>query len=116
VFDLTYGVLGGVVVTIIVNAKNFKLGLKVSTENNVVKASGALFFANANKLFVIIEKQSQSENVITLDVSEITRIDQTALEKLANISKKLRAQDKQLAIVGANERTQKRIDKFIKVL
>ena len=116
VFDLTYGVLGGVVVTIIVNAKNFKLGLKVSTENNVVKASGALFFANANKLFVIIEKQSQSENVITLDVSEITRIDQTALEKLATISKKLRAQDKQLAIVGANERTQKRIDKFIKVL
>ena len=116
VFDLTYGVLGGVFVTVILNIKNFKLGLKISCQDQVVKASGTVFFANANKLVAFIERQAQNSNSITLDLSEVDRIDQTALEKIATINKKLKVQEKQLIMVGANIKTQQRINKFISVL
>ena len=54
IFDLTYGVIAGVVVTFALNAKNIKTGLTLEkdecAEGVVIKAKGTLFFLNANKL------------------------------------------------------------------
>lgn len=116
VFDLTYGVIGGVIITVVANAKNFKLGLKISEQEKVIKVKGALFFANANKLVCVLEKAFANVDKITLDFSDVTGIDQTALEKIATLNKKLKGLGKQLEIVNANKKTQQRIDKFLPVL
>ncbi len=116
VFDLTYGVIGGVIITVIANVKNFKAGLKIAEEDGVVNADGALFFANANKLVCALENAVKEKEQITLDISGVNGIDQTALEKIATFSKKLKAQQKTLNIVGANTKTQHRIDKFLTIL
>lgn len=116
VFDLTYGVLGGVAITFILNAKNIKTGLKISTIENGVKAKGTIYFINANKLVATLEKASENQDEIVLDLAEVERVDQTALEKIAVLRKKLKVQNKTLSFVNANEKTKARIDKFIGVL
>ncbi|MBQ9709129.1 MAG: SulP family inorganic anion transporter [Clostridia bacterium] len=112
-FDLTYGVLGGVAVTVLANVKNFKTGLKLSVEGGVVFAVGTLFFANANKLVGFVEKQLEDATSITVDLSEIQRIDETAIEKLSTLVKKTEAQGKAVEFIGANERVQHRLDKYL---
>ena len=117
VFDLTYGVLGGVVVTLLVNVKNFKKGLKITTnQNQTISLSGVLFFANADKLIREVEKISENLSIINIDLTEIDSIDQTALEKLSNLRKKLVKNNKTLNLRNANEKTRKRIDKFLTII
>ena len=117
VFDLTYGVLGGVVVTLLVNIKNFKKGLKITTnQNQTISLSGVLFFANADKLIREVEKISENLSIINIDLTEIDSIDQTALEKLSNLRKKLVKNNKTLNLRNANEKTRKRIDKFLTII
>lgn len=115
-FDLTYGVLGGVALTFIVNAKNIKTGLKIADTENGVKAVGTIYFINANKLVSVLEKKAENLSEVVLDLSEVERIDQTALEKICVLRKKLKSQDKTLALVNANDVTSARINKFINVL
>ncbi len=117
VFDLTYGVLGGVAVTVIANVTNFKTGLKITLpdgENaeNVVKAKGTIFFVNANKLVNALDKRLENADSVTLDMSEIARIDQTALEKLSTFKKRVVANGKKLEITGENEAIKKRMQKY----
>ncbi len=120
IFDLTYGVIGGVIVTLLANVKNFKIGLSLENPDGdregTVKAKGTLFFVNATKLVNYLDKQFDSLDVIELDLSEVARIDETALEKLASYNKTLGAKNKTLTLVNANPKTQARIDKFFKVL
>lgn len=117
IFDLTYGVIGGVVVTFIANAKNIKTGLKIEKgENGTLKAKGTLFFLNANKLTDAILKEFESFDTVTVDLSEVLRIDETALEKIVTLNKKIKANGKSLELVGYNDKICKRLDKFFKVL
>ena len=119
VFDLTYGVLGGVLVTIIANAKNFKTGLKIETETKespVLLLKGTLFFLNANKLTDAISQALQASDSVTVDMTEVERVDETALEKIATLNKKVKAQGKNIELVGYNEKIQKRFDRYFKVL
>ena len=115
-FDLTYGVLGVVAITFILNAKNIKTGLKISVVENGVKAKGTIYFINANNLVATLEKASENQDEIVLDLAEVERVDQTALEKIAVLRKKLKVQNKTLSLINANEKTKARIDKFIGVL
>ena len=119
VFDLTYGVLGGVAITFALNAKNLKIRTKLEiegVEEKFIKIDGALYFINANKIVEKIAIESQNAESLTVDLSKTSSIDQTALEKLANLNKKLKAKNKTLTLQNANPKTQSRIDKFYNVL
>lgn len=120
VFDLTYGVLGGVAITLLINICNFKKGLKkeisVADGKSVIKSKGAIFFANASKFVEQAEKALCNSESIEIDLAEVDGIDQTALEKIATLNKKAKANGKQVVISNANEKTQKRIDKYLQVL
>ncbi len=116
VFDLTYGVLGGVVLTVLVNIQNMKKGLKIQVENETVKADGALYFISANKLVANLNKVLETGDKVVLDISAVDRIDQTALEKISGFNKKAIANGKTLEIVGANEKIDKRIKKYMGVI
>jgi len=119
VFDLTYGVIGGVIVTFIANAKNFSIGLKIekneSVETPTLTAKGTLFFLNANKLVEALEKEFETAETVIVDMSGLERIDETAMEKLVVFNRKIKAQGKNIDLVGYNEKIQKRFDKFFKV-
>lgn len=120
IFDLTYGVIAGVLVTLALNAKNIKTGLTLekdeSTEKTVIKAKGTLFFLNANKLSDMLSREFEGADEVTVDMSEIKRIDETALEKIVALNRKIKAQGKSLELVGYNDKIRARLDKFFKVL
>ncbi len=119
VFDLTYGVLGGVAITFIANIYSIKRGLKlerVEVEGQVsYKVNGALFFMNANKLTDKIAKELENADSVTIDCGELVNIDQTAMEKLRTLDKRLALQNKSISYINLNEKMQKRFDKFYKV-
>ena len=119
IFDLTYGVIGGVIVTFIANAKNLSIGLKTEKDETgdspVVKTKGTLFFLNANKLIDELSKAFDGAQTVTLDMCELERVDETALEKLATFNRKMQSQGKTLKFASCNPKTQKRFDKFFNV-
>ncbi len=118
VFDLTYGVLGGVAITFIANAKNFKIGLKIEEDIQTpgkYSAIGALCFINANKLVEKLSQEIEKGNNVILDLFKLDSIDQTAMEKLATFNKKLASRGLSLEMINANEKVQARIDKFFKI-
>ena len=82
----------------------------------LVRATGTVFVLNANKLVTALEKQFETLNTITLDLSGVQRLDETALEKIATLNKKLAAEGKTLIITGENEKTHKRMEKFLGLL
>ncbi len=131
VFDLTYGVLGGVAITFLLNIQNLKKGVKIERIAPEAKAEkgnecvpaplslsvkGTLYFLNANKLIDAIGKEFESENWVCVDFTEVERVDETALEKLHAADKKFTAQGKQLDFTGMNDRTAARFEKFYNVV
>ncbi len=120
VFDLTYGVIGGLIVTVLVNVKNLKTGLQIEKDENAqtptLVLTGTLYFVNANKLALAIEKEFESSDEVTVDMRGVERVDETALEKIVALNKKIKAKGKNLDLVGYNEKICRRFDKFFKVL
>lgn len=117
VFDLTYGVIGGVILTFIVNAKNIKTGIKIEkVKDGEIKVKGTVFFLNANKLTDSIAKEFEICDNVTVHLEEVERIDETALEKIVTLNKKIKKQNKNLELVGYNKKICQRLDKFFKVL
>lgn len=120
IFDLTYGVLGGVAITILLNIGSMRTGLKLTQtqeENKyIVEANGALYFANANKLINMLSKEIENVDTFVIDFKDVTRIDETALEKLSSFNKSLKKKDKSLEIINQNEMVKKRFDKFYGVI
>lgn len=119
-FDLTYGVIGGLVVSFIANAKNLFKGLTIekdeSAQTPTLVVTGTLYFVNANKLADAVEKEFESADNVTVDMRSIERIDETALEKIVSLNKKIKAKGKNLDLIGYNEKICKRFDKFFKIL
>lgn len=181
VFDLTYGVMAGILVALLSNIKNFKTKLvieeekntaskesnateienatgkekndstttedkhtietkkknskvkveniseesKTATEENLVekegqnttyKLTGTLYFVNINKLTDKLERELANKNKITLDFKNIDRIDQSALEKIAKLSRKAKSVGKTLELINYNQKVENRINNFFTVL
>ena len=116
VFDLTYGVIGGVAVTFVLNAKNLKTGLKIDRTENTFTLSGALFFLNANKLVDTLREVLTDYHELVVDMTNLKSIDETALEKLVGLQRFAKKQNTALRFVGCNEKTEKRMTKYATVL
>ncbi len=120
IFDLTYGVIGGVAITFVANIKSIKNGLKLETEQTenekIVKLTGSAIFLNASKMTDYVLKELENEDKITLEISNLNSIDETALEKIAGLIKKAKIQKKELAITGANDKVNLRMKKFLPIL
>lgn len=119
IFDLTYGVLGGLLVTFIANAKNLSTKLEIvddiTDETATVHINGSLFFLNANKFISTLNFVFESNQIVYVDCSQLTNIDETALEKISAFDKKLKANGKELNIINCNKKISTRIDKFFNV-
>ena len=115
-FDLTYGVLGGMALTFLLNIKNLKTGLKIEKQaSDRIKVTGVLYFLTANKLIdQLTECFEQSDNV-TVEMQDLESVDETALEKLTVLNHKIKKQGKNLDLIGYNDKICKRFDKYFKV-
>lgn len=114
IFDLTYGVIGGVIVTLIANIGSFKRGLTVETDGSVIKAIGSVNFISVNKILKSCSTIKEKE--ITIDCSFVDRIDETALERLASLNRAMNKEDRALLLVNLSQRVQNRYDRFFKVV
>jgi len=118
-FDLTYGVLGGLALAIIVNAKNLfkKLVIEESVDGEskiaTLSLSGALYFFAVNKLVNRIMENAKSCDTIRVDMNTLDRVDVTSVEKLAKLDKKLNSEGKNLVLLNTNEIISKRYHKFV---
>ena len=123
VFDLTYGVLGGLAVTFIVNIKNFKIGMNVSLSEKdedmngaddcaTMQVKGTLFFLNANKLLDKAIEVLKGADKLVLDFKDVKRIDQTALQKIKNIETTAASMGKSVEFIGLNTDMVARFEKF----
>ena len=127
VFDLTYGVLGGMAVTFLVNIKNIKVGMTVTLSERdedmngsddcaTLHVSGALFFLNANGLVDKALDALLSADKLVVDFSNVERIDETALQKIKSIESAATAMNKSVEFVGLNSDMVARFAKFYKVV
>ncbi len=127
VFDLTYGVLGGVAVTFLLNVKNIKIGMSVSLSERdedmngaddcaTLNVKGALFFLNANKLVDKAVEVLKNADKLVVDFSGVDRIDETALQKIKSIESTAAAMEKTVEFVGLNADMAARFEKFYQVV
>jgi anti-anti-sigma factor len=104
IFDLTYGVIGGAVLTVLLNLKNIRIGLQIEKEQDgeipTIKLYGALFFLTAPKLADILSETFQNSDKVIVDMSGINRIDETSLEKIVALNKRIKQQGKDLELVS----------------
>lgn len=119
VFDLTYGVIGGIVLALLVNVQNMRIKLSVAkSEDNasIIVAKGTLYFVNINKFTDVINKELQTNDMVKVDMSEVKRIDSTSLEKIVKLDRAAKAQSKSLELVNCNDKIRARINKFFSAL
>ncbi len=114
--DLTYGVLGGLATSFILNIQNIKKSFKIEVVENEEKKShivhGELFFLTANKLCNYIVKQFEGETKVVIDLSNVKRIDSTTIEKLSKLDVSVKNQGKVLEFVGYNDIIKTRFKKY----
>ena len=108
-FDLTYGVLGGFALAIILNAKNLKIGLKIvkNEENSTLNyaLTGSLYFFSVNKLVSQIKNDFNGHSDVVIDAKNLANLDLTAVEKLSSLGVKI-------TLENASESIQNRFNKY----
>ncbi|MDE5990500.1 MAG: STAS domain-containing protein [Clostridia bacterium] len=118
VFDLTYGVIGGIVLALLVNVQNLRIKLTVENSEEecpTLIVNGTLYFINVNKFIDVLNKEFELKNEVIVDLSGVKRIDSTSLEKIVKLNRAIKAQGKSLELVGYNDRIRARLDKYFKV-
>ncbi|MBQ7760540.1 MAG: SulP family inorganic anion transporter [Clostridia bacterium] len=115
IFDLTYGVIGGIVITLLANIGSFRRGLSLEVDGTSIKAKGSINFVNVNKILKACASMSE-EKEITIDFTSVERIDETALEKLASLNRSMNKEERTLLLINFSQRVQNRYDRFFKVV
>ena len=111
--DLTYGVLGGLALSFILNAKNIAKKFSIEKVENVYKVTGSLYFLSANKLFDYMIKELETQNKLTIDLKGVDRVDYSSVEKISKIIVEAKNQGKTVEILADNEIINKRLDKYL---
>lgn len=118
-FNLIYGIIGGLILTFLVNIPNFKNKLaveQVDGEKTIVKVSGAIYFLSVNKLMDTLTKTLDLHNEIIIDFAKTQSIDESSIEKFTDFSKRARDNKKIIQFVNCNEKINKRITKYCSTL
>lgn len=132
--NLKYGVLGGLILTLILNFKNLitKFSYEIIKEESqtevtndtleevaltktnkvTIKVKGPIFFLNINKIIKEINNQIKDSNDIVLDLNDAINIDCTSIEKLAKLDNSINAIGKNLTLINFSEKVGKRLQKY----
>ncbi len=118
-FDLTYGVIGGFALCVLINIQNIVRPAKIVKEEADEKTvtmhvEGRVYFISVCRLISVIEKRAAEYNHIVLDLAAVSRIDVTSAERLSKLDSQLNRAGKNLALVNAGSAIHTRYHRFIK--
>lgn len=126
VFDLTYGVLGGLALSILLMLPNLihpakLVEVKPEEVENYQKynygkikffvVTHDVAFNSINRIVAKIEEESIDNDIIVIDCSKIKNIDSTSVEKLAKCAKSLSKRNHRLVVHNANKVIKTRYEK-----
>ncbi len=111
-FDLTYGVLGGFILALLLNIESFKNPLKITKEEDALKLKGAIYFLNVNKLIKEISTCLSENEEIIVDFNKITKIDLSSAEKLHHYKQEIEFKGKKLTYENVSETLDKRLNLY----
>lgn len=113
--DMIYGVLGGILLTIIVNIPNMinKLSIEtVEVDGKIInRVHGAVYFISVNKLIQFLYKSAETCKEVTVDLSCVKAIDDSSVERMAGLNCNFKARGKSLQLINYNDGVKKRLDK-----
>lgn len=113
-FDLTYGVIGGFVLAIILNIASFKNPLKIEKEENLIKLKGAIYFLNVNMLVKKISALTLESEEIIIDFEKVTNIDLSSAEKLHHVKSEIEQNGKNINYQNVSEKLNRNLTIFFK--
>jgi SulP family sulfate permease len=115
-FNLIYGILGGIILTLLLNIPNMLKKLSVekiaSEKKTVYKIHGAIYFISVNKLIKIMTKELPLIDEVVLDFSDIKNIDESSVERLSDFYRTVKEKDKKLIMLNCNDNLYKRISNY----
>lgn len=114
--DMIYGVVGGILLTVLVNIPNFTKKLEMERiqdgESVTFKLKGAVYFISVNKIVENVEKELKNASGVEIDMLEIKEIDQSSLEKIMGLANYAKARNKGFKVKNCNEKIEKSFKKF----
>ncbi len=125
-FGVQYGLLAGLIMAFVSNAKSYKYRLKIEPaelesiknykkfreiDRKIYALSGALYFINIVKLNDFIKKEIETTSEIILDMDNLLSIDATCVEKLAKLAKTLAKNGKRLYLHSLKPKAYQRYKK-----
>lgn len=134
IFDLVYGVVGGLVITFIVYMPNifrhaqfttidstYKAALNIQSDINdmaivIVKLAGSINFINIHRLLKTINKAIAGRREIMLDFTQADSFDLSAAELLAKLTFKLELNDQRIMIFNPKASIMRQINLSRQVL
>jgi len=118
-FDLTYGVIGGFALCLLINLQNLARPAKIVKEEADKNAcsltvEGRVYFLSAVKLISKIEALAEKYDTVTVDFASVPRIDVTSAERLAKADRALNRKGKNLVLKNTEGAIEKRYHRFVK--
>lgn len=116
-FDLTYGVIGGFVLCLAINAHNIMHHAKVAEartegERVTLMLNGAVYFLSVNSIVDQINKHAAEHDEIAIDMNGVSRVDVTSAERLSKLGMGLKRRGKSLTFINANGAVSGRCERF----
>ncbi|NLL56089.1 MAG: hypothetical protein GX242_02625 [Clostridiales bacterium] len=120
IFNLIYGILAGITVSLIINIANMTKKLTVKEREadgkKVYNVTGAVYFISVNKLIKIMEKKKNLDKEVIFNFASVKSIDQSSIERLKDYQNMLKGLGKTLIIINCNNIVHKRISAFSNIL
>ncbi len=116
-FDLTYGVIGGFLLCCVINLPALLSPAKVTgretwADRVSLRLAGKLSFLSVAAIQDRAAKEAEEVERVELELSGVSALDVTAMERLGKLSKKLAAKGKELTLVGLSPALDDRFARF----
>ncbi len=119
-FDLTYGVIGGLVLTIAINLINIKKNLHIEEiieeGKDTLILTGSLYFISINKFIATATKSIENNKKLYIDFKDVESIDATAMQKLIKFNQQCKKHGGDLEFINYNEVINNRLNKYFHTL
>ena len=112
-FDLTYGVIGGLLLTLIVNFKNLIKPFKIEVDSQTIKLDGAVYFLTIDKVVSTLKREFNDCDHLVLDFEKVNTIDCSSVEKLAKLNGEILHKNKSIEFINLNSSIKNKLDRYL---
>lgn len=113
--DLIYGVIGGMIISTLLNIPSFRKRMTIERKVDeilTIKVKGSIYVFNVDTIIKTVQERDAALKRVVIDFSEVSTVDATACERLGKLKKSLQTSDNTLDFTNVSEKTAKRIYSF----